>query len=100
MKEAESKQPPASATTVEPDSQSMFLLVVSLASLLSQPGAGAGPSEQETTRGLLYLLKYGYLSPSNQTAALSTPEGLQERQTPSSISSKIYLNYFKYLLNI
>ena len=86
MREAESKQPvPDSRATV---SQSMFLLVVSLASLLSQPGAGAGASEQETTRGLLYLLKYGYLSPGNQTAALSTAEGLQERQTPSSILEK------------
>lgn len=50
-------------------------MVLSLASLLCQAGAGA--SEKETTRGLLYLLKYGYLSPGNQTAALSTAEGLQ-----------------------
>ena len=53
----------------------MFLLVVSLASLLCQQGVGA--SEKEATQGLLYLQKYGYLSPRNQTAALTTPEGLQ-----------------------
>ena len=64
----------------------MFLLVISLASLVCQPGAGA--SEKETTRGLLYLQKYGYLSPRNQTAALTTSEGLQERQTTSIIQSK------------
>ena len=75
----------------------MFLLVVSLASLLSQPGAGAGPSEQETTRGLLYLLKYGYLSPRNQTAALTTPEGLQERLTTSIYHSYKHLSQnFEY----
>ena len=79
----------------------MFLLVFSLATLLCQPGAEA--SEKETTQGLLYLQKYGYLSPRNQTAALTTPEGLQERLTTSiiltSIYRKIFLNilYFEYL---
>ena len=77
----------------------MFLLVISLASLVCQPGAGA--SEKETTQGLLYLQKYGYLSPRNQTAALTTSEGLQERQTTSIIQSKHFnIKISKYLLGI
>ena len=72
----------------------MFLLVISLASLVCQPGAGA--SEKETTQGLLYLQKYGYLSPRNQTAALTTSEGLQERQTTSIIQSRANISISKY----
>ena len=76
----------------------MFLLVVSLASLLCQPGVGA--SEKETTQGLLYLQKYGYLSPRNQTAALTTPEGLQETQTTSISLTIIYRKISQYFYKI
>ena len=83
----------------------MFLLLVSLASLASllcRGGAGAA-SEKETTRGLLYLQRFGYLSARNQSAALSTAEGLQERKSSSFYISeqniKIFLNIQIFFTN-
>ena len=62
----------------------LVVVFIILASCLCDKGLGL--SEADPTRGLLYLLKYGYLSPRNQTSALLTAEGLQESWT-SSISS-------------
>ena len=53
----------------------VLLTTTFLVSSLWQPGLGA--TEAENTRGLLYLLKYGYLAPRNGTSALLTPEALQ-----------------------
>ena len=51
----------------------MLVVVTILAAFLCHQGQGS----TEDTRGLLYLLKYGYLAPRNGTSALLTEEGLQ-----------------------